>query len=377
MDDRELLNRARKGLREIAEAGYKEMTKIQPPFHRSLYYGGAGIGYMFRRAACRLEEAEWLHYARHWIDSARVTPEPEMGGEMSREAGPIEFRMEDSQFFGDRGISFSRALIAYSEDNLLDLKAALKDFTAPEVKRLDRQELFHGLSGRLVGTALLYWETGAEELKPYGDRLSEDLSETAFRPGECVPWEHNRLLGLSHGRAGNYYALFLWSHVSGYELPPWAVPSLRAYADSGIERGRGIGWPVNLEDQKPLFLNNWCHGAPGLVLLWTLAYRLTQEDIFRRAALAAGEFAAHEPPGPVGYLCCGAAGIAYGFLALHRLGLYSDDEWLEQAWRFAGPAWEKARESRWPLSLYKGLAGVICLYLDLLQPGKAHFPAVE
>ena len=67
--------KAEEKLRELAQYSYKNMCLIHSPPYRSLYAGGAGIAYTFWRAACLLDEPEWLHHARFWIDHVVAAPE--------------------------------------------------------------------------------------------------------------------------------------------------------------------------------------------------------------------------------------------------------------------------------------------------------------
>lgn len=83
-------------------------------------------------------------------------------------------------------------------------------------------------------------------------------------------------------------------------------------------------------------------------------------------------------------ICHGISGNAYTFLALYRL--VSEDEHLHRARAFGLFLLENARiyiEARrihggdHPYSLYEGLAGMCCLWLDLVKPKDSRFPGYE
>jgi hypothetical protein len=348
---------------------------IHHPPYRSLYIGGAGIAYTFWKAACLLDDPEWLHHARFWIDHVAAAPEDNPSAPHPENAGRVtEYAISDSFFLGNRGVAFVQALVAHAEDNPTSLKRATRGLTAPEGKRLEVQELFQGISGRLLACALLEAEIGDDSFREHGDSLATDLIETANFSVGSVPWRSNHALGLAHGRAGNYYALLHWSKETGYSLPDWILPSLRQYAQLGQRRAHGMSWPVD-DRNESRHMNTWCNGAPGLVFLWTQAYSLFGDDLFLETARAAAEYALHEPDHRIAGLCCGAAGMTYALLALNRAD--PKRPWLDHAHHYCDLAVEGAADIHARLSLYRGSAGVACLLLDMLEPDEAMMPALE
>jgi len=364
------------GLRELAEYSYDKLLLIHSPPHRSISYGGAGIAYAFWKAACVLDSPEWLNQARFLIDHVAAAPED---GRLAKlplhEAGEFDVQVEDSLFYGNRGLQFAQILIGHAEDNPNLYEKALKLFISPESKRMKQQELLQGIAGRLIGCALLYRQTALTDLKSYGDALAADLMETANISDHNIPWADNHRLGMAHGRAGNYYALLRWSAESGYKLPEWVYNGLHDYAVSAIPQKHGISWPID-EREESRYMNSWCNGAPGLILLWELAYRTSNNDpLFLDTALAAGEYCVHLGAYSYGHLCCGAAGVSYAMLCLNRIN--PEGPWLEHAYRFAEQARQGLMIKHWRMSLYHGLAGVICLMLDLDNVQEAQQPIME
>ncbi|UCD95516.1 MAG: hypothetical protein JSU69_05555 [Candidatus Zixiibacteriota bacterium] len=369
------LSRAIDGLGELSKYSFENMRLVHSPPHRSMYAGGAGIAYTFWKAACALDDPLWLDHARLWIEHVYAAPQdgsqityPEIPDE------PVEIQPADSLLFGDRGLLLTRALIAASEDSEPTLDRSLGKFMAPENKRLPVQEYLQGIAGRLVGSALLYRELGQERLKEYGDALARDLIETAGVTDGSLPWRKNPRLGFAHGRGGNFYALLLWSKETGYALPKWYLPALRQYARSGRKHEHGISWPISEKSEED-YMDTWCNGAPGLIHLWTLAYSHFRDTFLLEAAEAAGEYCIHMPETKLGHICCGAAGVAYAFLALNRID--PGGGWLEQARRYAELAGAGSVMKNWRLGLYGGLAGTVCLMLDMENPEEAALPGVE
>ena len=323
------LSRAVAGLGELSKYSFENMRLVHSPPYRSMYAGGAGIAYTFWKAACALEEPLWFDHARLWIEHAYAAPPddnkityPEIPDE------PVEIQPADSLLFGDRGLLFTKALIAASEDSQPALDRSLEKYMFPEKKRLPVQEYLQGIAGRLVGCALLYRDLPQERLKDYGDGLANDLIETAGVTDGSFPWKRNHRLGFAHGRAGNFYALLLWSNETGYTLPLWFRPALEQFARSGRKHNHGISWPISEKSEED-YMDSWCNGAPGMIHLWTLAGTHYRDALFLETATATGKYCIDMPETKLGHLCCGAAGVAYGFLALNRVD--PNGPWLEQA----------------------------------------------
>ncbi|KAH9490903.1 hypothetical protein Btru_039736 [Bulinus truncatus] len=125
-------------------------------------------------------------------------------------------------------------------------------------------------------------------------------------------------------------------------------------------------------------LVHWCHGAPGIVYLLARAYLVWREEKYLDACLRCGELTWRKgllTKGPG--ICHGIAGSGYVFLLLYRLT--HDKKHLYRAIQFANFILTEefqttARTPDSPYSLYEGLAGTVCFFIDLLQPEKAAFP---
>jgi lantibiotic modifying enzyme len=125
-------------------------------------------------------------------------------------------------------------------------------------------------------------------------------------------------------------------------------------------------------------LVQWCHGAPGHVLLLLQAHRVFGQG---RQYLDRARQVADGVIWPRGLLrkgvglCHGIAGNAYTLLELGRY----DPSYVRKARYFADFALDHLNELEVlpdrPSSLYEGLAGLCCLLIDLLlPPEEARFP---
>uniref|UniRef100_A0A8D8S7I7 LanC-like protein 3 homolog n=2 Tax=Cacopsylla melanoneura TaxID=428564 RepID=A0A8D8S7I7_9HEMI len=128
-------------------------------------------------------------------------------------------------------------------------------------------------------------------------------------------------------------------------------------------------------------LVHWCHGAPGVIYLMAKAYLFWGEEKYLNSCIKCGDVIWEKgllKKGPG--ICHGVAGNGYAFLLLYRLT--KNEQYLHKAYLFANfmLSDDFKRNSRMPdapFSLYEGLAGTACFFVDLLQPDKAIFPFMD
>lgn len=362
--------RALEALERLSLCSFDGFGMAHRPPYRSFNAGASGIAYTFWKAACALQEPRWLHRARLWIDYVLSLPDDEPVVELPEEEGSTaEIDIDGSLYHGNRGVRLVQALVAYAQNDPRHLNKAIDKFTAPAASPTGVPELLQGAPGRLVGCAILMQETGYDYFREHGDRIASGLLESAME--DEIPWRDNHLLGIAHGRGGIYYALLLWSRVSGYRLPDRFMAKLARFARSGSARDHGVSWPID-ERRPERYMDTWCNGAPGLLHLWSLAYEIGGERPFLETARLTGEYCIHRDDYYYGHICCGSAGAAYGLLSLHRID--PDGPWLGHAVRFAASAPSGTVMAPYRLGLYTGAAGAACLMLDMLDPAHAAQP---
>jgi serine/threonine-protein kinase len=170
--------------------------------------------------------------------------------------------------------------------------------------------------------------------------------------------------GLLHGWGGVLYALLAWSRVTGRDVPAVAVDALRAHVRA---------WrPAAI---APAMRASWCAGAAGAALLWSHAYERTGERAFLLAARRAARTAHAALHPDRRHLCCGAGGVAYALLAVHRVD--RDGGWRARAREAGALAVRSTTPLRRPNGLLWGHPGLVCLALDLVAGEAAGFPAIE
>ncbi|UCF05179.1 MAG: hypothetical protein JSV33_14875 [bacterium] len=367
--------KALKGLKKLSDCRFESFNMIHGPPYRSLNNGATGIAYTFWKAANVLDDPEWLHHARLWIDHTVALPEDDrIVGLPEDEGDSAEIEIEDSLYHGNRGLQFVKMLVAYAQADDYNANKFLRQFEKPTARRSEAQELLQGVPGRLVGFAILYEETGYDYIKEKGDEVTEELLGTADLSMKDTLWGNNRYLGIAHGRAGILYSLLFWSRASGYVLPDRIHEEVTKHAAFGIEQEHGLRWPIQ-EHKEDRFMDSWCHGTPGQLHLCSLAYELYKEPLFLKTARGAGESIIHIKGYPLGHLCCGSAGASYALLSLNRID--PGGPWLDHAIRFAEMSEKAQLITRFRLGLYTGLAGVVCLMLDMTNVAEARQPGFQ
>jgi serine/threonine-protein kinase len=140
--------------------------------------------------------------------------------------------------------------------------------------------------------------------------------------------------------------------------------------------GRGCHWLWEF-NKGELSMSGWCNGSAGYVYLWSSAFRLLGDGIYRDLAVRAG-WHAWEDAAVIATLCCGLTGRSYSLMHLYQLT--GDKRWLERSWLLAEKAAHHIRHSQlaeykgFDMSLYKGELGVALLLADLEEPHAATFP---
>jgi hypothetical protein len=258
---------------------------------------------------------------------------------------------------------------------------------------------------------------------------AEAAAEAAAQGSPCSPpplvwrWHGRRYLGAAHGACGILYALLCcWPAVRA----AGCADEVRAGVDGVLAlqqregSGGGVGGgnlPASLPDGPEGWstwaggsdrLVQWCHGAPGFVLLMSKAHevfccgggddggggaaapsRSPSSSPYLSAALAAADVIWRRGllTKGAGSLCHGPSGNGYAFLALWRLT--RDLLHLRRARWFAVHAASRLSPdvdeeqggydvADRPASLYEGAAGGVCFAADaLLWPDVGMMPGGE
>lgn len=355
-------------IEEVSAVGLR-----RSPGNASVHLGSAGVAYSLWRAAAQRDDPHLLAEASRWIGRALVDAEGRDAFRLS--AGTHAAVRADSLFFGKPGIQCVAALIAHASGDFKSRDRSLRGLAERAPAQDAPVELLHGIAGHLAGAALLLAETGAPEARSLGQRYVDHLLQNAFAHGESMPWEEVKYYGFAHGWGGIYFSILQWASLTHRTLPGWFVPALRSFAQSGIPSGgKELNWPVYRAAAAQRPFSGWCHGSPGLALLWVKAYEHCGDDLFLHTARRCGRHTL-ESAGRLASLCCGHGGKAYALLALSRID--PEGPWRYRAAELAALAVATRDVTAWPQSLLKGRAGLFCLAGDILHGQSCRFPLIE
>nr|UZH45673.1 LanC-like protein [Tamarix hispida] len=195
-------------------------------------------------------------------------------------------------------------------------------------------------------------------------------------------WHGTRYLGAANGLAGILHVLL---HFPLSEEDTADVKGTLRYMMHNRFPHSG-NYPSSVGSVRDKLVQ-WSHGATSMAITLSKASQVFQnEREFRDAAIEAGEVVWKNGLLKKVGLADGTAGNAYAFLSLYKLT--GESIYEERAKAFASFLYHNAREivnvgisgngvvDR-AYSLFLGLAGVSCLWFDILCPEQSKFPGYE
>jgi serine/threonine protein kinase len=348
----------------------------------SLHYGTSGLAWGLQRVAQLDTRPELLAVAEHWARPAPVDlPDTATLGYYNPRIQITPTSVgADSLHHGPFGSAVVRCLVAHTAWDMSGLRGALADLIAGSQQDYSRLDLVSGLSGVLLGLALVAEALPAD---PHLDTAALTAAGTAVaaRLANAAAASSSTRLGLAHGWAGIWYAQLRWAESVGC-LPPQSLPAGLDPLISDAEPDPGTGgllWPAARGESLAAnrFQSGWCNGAAGFTLLFLAAERTYPGAGYERVAMAAAE-SAFGGLGGGPSLCCGTAGRAYALLAV--AAHTGQEQWRQRARALAADLAATADSPHAPRdSLYKGALGVHLLQAELARedPRDAAFPLCE
>lgn len=229
--------------------------------------------------------------------------------------------------------------------------------------------------------------------------ILDQILTNAIKTSEGTDWPllwtwHKVYLGACHGLSGILYTflhflaeLEILSEIRGVNVVGMVKSTIDKLNDTQVFASTG-----NLASSlgsKRDELVQWCHGAPGHVVLLLRAYAVFKEEKYLELAKVAGRntiFTRGILTKGVG-LCHGISGNAFAFLSIYRClqenSMQESESWLKMSCFFADLGIEKLSELETkpdrPHSLLEGIGGLVCLLIDLQSPEdrSCGFPCYE
>lgn len=247
-------------------------------------------------------------------------------------------------------------------------------------------ELFYGRAGFLWACLFVNKYVGDDTIPQASTGPIVDSILTAGRAGasrsSCplmYQWHGVRYWGAAHGLAGIMHVLM------HFPLSKEDAADVKGTLRYMIKNRYYSGNYPSSEGIAKDTLVQWCHGAAGVGMTLCKAAQVFPLDAeFKKAAVEAGEVVWRRGLLRKVGLCHGVSGNTYTFLALHRLTGYGRQ--LHRANCFAHFLHEhglnmissgQMNGGDHPFSLFEGLAGTACLWLDMFKPEFARFPGYE
>lgn len=258
--------------------------------------------------------------------------------------------------------------------NVIDLHTDLPD------------EILYGRSGFLYALNFVYDNIKNQTI--ITNREMRAIIEAILKSGELTHrkekqttpplmfyWHDKAYVGAAHGFAGIYYMLLKnLELLAEKELEELIKPSVDFILSLQFRSGN---FPSSLGNDSDRLIH-WCHGAPGVIHLMIIAYKIFGEEKYLASAKKCVDVIWERGLLTKGYgICHGVSGNAYAFLAMYQLT--QNKLYLYRAIKFAEWCFNYGkhgcRTPDRPFSLFEGLAGTIYLLSDLLEPVHSNFPA--
>jgi lantibiotic modifying enzyme len=239
------------------------------------------------------------------------------------------------------------------------------------------------------------WEEGRQDVDP--NAVLQNIKQIRTPLPLMWKWKNKIYLGACHGVAGILHTLLDFQDVlisvdrNAMKFIEETTVLLRE--NMCTESGNlASSIKASGSSKKSDALVQWCHGAPGHVLLLTQMARKTQNQAHLEAAedLAASVI---QPRGllrkGVG-LCHGIGGNAFCFMSLANAKRelqgdhHASSKWINASYAYANFALDHFDELKSipdrPFSLYEGMTGLSSLLLALIEGGggpNSKFPLYE
>uniref|UniRef100_A0A673C212 LanC lantibiotic synthetase component C-like 2 (bacterial) n=2 Tax=Sphaeramia orbicularis TaxID=375764 RepID=A0A673C212_9TELE len=355
----------------------EEGLKTADPHDFSTYTGWTGIAVLYLQLHRVSHEPSHLQRALDYVKRAMRILNGRKVTFLCGDAGPlavgavVHHRLNNS---------------SDSKDCVSRLLTLQRSVLSPDSDMPD--ELLYGRAGFLFALLYINKEMGEDtvdketiskvvsSILDSGQSLSSDQKKTERCP-LLYQWHNKQYIGAAHGLAGIYYMLL----QPGAGVHPDLLSELVRPSIDYVrhKRFRSGNYPSSLSNETDRLVH-WCHGAPGVVHMLIMAYKVFKEDKYLKEASECAELIWQMGLLRKGYgICHGTAGNGYAFLSLYKVT--QDKKYLYRTCKFA--EWcldygtHGCRIPDRPYSLFEGMGGTIHFLSELANPDASCFPAFE
>lgn len=343
----------------------------------SVYTGTAGISLLYLKLASAdaARKDEFLNTAVGYVEKYLPTLRGKRISFLCGDAGPLAIAAILYHQLGMESESESAIrTLQKMNRNALDLESGVPD------------ELLYGRVGYLYALMLIQKHIGADAIDK---EIISQIIDVILKSGISLSKKENRqsplmymwhdsyYLGAAHGLCGIMFMLLqAHDYVKENDLNTLIKPTIDYLMTLKYPSGN---YPSSLGSKSDRLVH-WCHGAPGFIYMFAMAYKVFEDKKYLEAALDCGEVIWKRGLLRKGCgLCHGSSGNGSAFLLLHRVT--DEPKHLYRAAKFAEWCFDyeknQCRVADSPLSLFEGLAGVIYFLINNLDPDTAEFPAFQ
>jgi hypothetical protein len=340
--------------------------------HSSIYVGAAGVIWALehlRRVRATKADFDFRPYLPRLLEKTKA--------EMATYG---DYAVNGSLLFGDMGTAL---LIMRLEPT--STVADIIHACANANTQLPIRELMWGMPGSMIACLSMSAMTGEARWRATFETQAERLLSALEESADGPIWEqdlydrHLKFLGPVHGYAGNMIPLLRgWDWLTEPQRTRITDAVPRTLSKNAWRTDVGTSWRGTVGHDKPPWLCQYCHGAPGMVTTFADAPFTSPE--LETLIIEGGQFTwAAGPLAKGSNLCHGTGGNGYAFLKLYRRT--TDVMWLERGRAFAMSAIAQCREARMEhgrgrYSLWTGDVGLAIYLWDCLT-GMPRFPTVD
>ncbi|XP_032406987.1 lanC-like protein 2 isoform X1 [Xiphophorus hellerii] len=355
----------------------EEGLKTADPHDFSTYTGWTGIALLYLQLHRISGEASHLQRALDYVKRAMRILNGRKVTFLCGDAGPLAVGAVVHHKLNNN---------TESKDCVSRLFQLQRSVVSPDNEMPD--ELLFGRTGYLFALLYVNKEIGADAVDEAtitkvvtaivesGKNMSAEEKKTDRCP-LLYEWHKKQYVGAAHGLTGIFYILM----QPGAGLHPTMLAELVRPSIDYVrhKRFRSGNFPSSLSNESDRLVH-WCHGAPGVIHMLIMAYKMFKEEKYLKEAIDCAEVIWQRGLLRKGYgICHGTAGNGYAFLTLYKLT--QEKKYLYRACKFA--EWcldygtHGCRIPDRPYSLFEGMAGTIHYLSEMANPEASSFPAFE
>ncbi|XP_053714791.1 lanC-like protein 2 [Synchiropus splendidus] len=355
----------------------EEGLKTADPHDFSSYTGWTGIALLYLQLHRMSSDASHLQRALDYVKRAMRILNGRKVTFLCGDAGPLAVAAVVHHKLNNA---------SESKDCVSRLLQLQRSVLSPDNEMPD--ELLYGRAGYLYALLYVNKEIGASTVDEgtiskvvtaiieSGKSFSAEQKKTERCP-LLYEWHKKQYIGAAHGLAGIFYMLMQPSaNVHPDMLAELVRPSIDYVRH---KRFRSGNFPSSLSNESDRLVH-WCHGAPGVIHLLIMAYKVFKEEKYLKEAAECAEVIWQRGLLRKGYgICHGTSGNGYAFLSMYKLT--QEKKYLYRACKFA--EWcldygtHGCRIPDRPYSLFEGMAGAIHYLSEIATPETSCFPAFE